>query len=281
MDNENFGLPGSSEIAAAFYFSLPSGCKRTETNPRYKPPPQRGMEDTTPSSNHDQTQSYSRLAAARTFPVSLHHRNRSEVVRPTNHSTARSSATEERQPWPRRLFVDTSVDTEPQQQQQQQQTPSDKSKHSGEKTHRYSKSRDHHHRLPRAVNQIASAGGARNLLPTRTFHSRHSSLQTRGEDRNRDGIPSDLNFLKPIAATASHGYDSSRSRLGSRSSSTHNNSRSRAESLVVAEEEGDLNAKLSLTKGKEIRTMEDLNQAKKEREKGEESVAHFFLPYNF
>ncbi|OKL58581.1 hypothetical protein UA08_06279 [Talaromyces atroroseus] len=204
----------------------------------------------------------SRLSTSRTFPVNLHHRHRSEAARPTTNSTARSGATEERQPWPRRLFVDTSVE----EQQQQQQA-----KHSGNKSHRYSKSRDYNHRLPRAVNQIASAGGARNLLPNRSFHHRQWSQQI-GEDRNRfkdkyrdrEGS-TDFSFLRPTATTTSHTHESSRSRCGSRSPSAQNRSNSRAGSLVTTDD-----SRLSLTKGKEIKTMEDLNQAREERKKGEE-----------
>ncbi|GAM37378.1 hypothetical protein TCE0_023f07252 [Talaromyces pinophilus] len=246
----------------------------------------------------------SRLSTSRTFPVNIHHRHRSEATRPSNHNQTlnnnnnnnqtRNGATEERQPWPRRLFVDTS-DLEPSSSNEKATATNNNNNKNDEKdsniknehkSHRYSKSRDH--RLPRAVNQIASAGGARNLLPNRSFH-RHT--QSHGQNHhgnpyfgvggdnnnnnNRETTP-ELSLLKP---TSSSREDPSRSsRFGSRSSSAQRNygngGRSRATSLVVTEEEdgGDESRKLSLTtaRGREIKTVEDLALARKERERGEE-----------
>jgi hypothetical protein len=214
----------------------------------------------------------SRLPASKTFPVNLHSRHRSEAARPSPRSNA-----EERQPWPRRLFIDTAVEEQPQPQAQQapsekSSAKSEKSKHSTDKSHRYSKSRENNYRLPRAVNQIASAGGARNLLPNRSFqHRRHWSQQI-GEERHRDKYrdrdkerEGDFGFLRP---TNNHVHDSSRSRFGSRSPSAHNRSQSTAGSM--AEDDSDSNRKLSLMKGADIKTMDDLKQAQKERERGEE-----------
>lgn len=248
---------------------------------------------------NDHQKPASRLTTSRTFPVNLHHRQRSEAARPTNQTTARNGATEERQPWPRRLFVDTS-DLEQSSSTEKVNGNNDANNHSDHKTkeghgksHRYSKSRDH--RLPRAVNQIASAGGARNLLPTRSFHrngqghshshSHGHGLSSGGEksrdhtnNNSREGVSAstiDFGLLKP-----SHHESGRSSRFGSRSSSAHRNSGSRSASLMAREEDSELNRKLSLSssRGRDIRTMEDVSQLKGEREKGEEYVLiQFFL----
>uniref|UniRef100_A0A093V5P9 Uncharacterized protein n=1 Tax=Talaromyces marneffei PM1 TaxID=1077442 RepID=A0A093V5P9_TALMA len=221
-----------------------------------------------------------RLSTSRTFPVNIHHRHRSEVTRPSNHnqsqsqnqSQTRNGAPEERQPWPRRLFVDTS-DLEPASSNEKTANNNNSNDNSNssrksenQKSHRYSKSRDH--RLPRAVNQIASAGGARNLLPSRSFHRHtqsHGHPYFGGGGSYREGLP-ELSFLKPTATKEDP----------SRSSSAQRNSGSRGTSLVVTEE-GDSEAasqRLSLTTmvGKEIKTAEDLSLARQEREKGEEML---------
>lgn len=236
----------------------------------------------------------SRLLTSRTFPVNIHNRHRSEVTRPSNQNYTQNNnhnqnetrtGPEERQPWPRRLFVDTS-DLEPSSSNEKTSSKSNQinekdnssnNKNEPHKSHRYSKSRDH--RLPRAVNQIASAGGARNLLPNRSFH-RHT--QSHGHPyfggSDRETIP-ELSFLKPTNSSSAKGEDPSRSsRFGSGSSSAarNNNGRSRATSLVATEGEDseDVSRKLSLTtaRGREIRTVEDLELARREREKGEEYV---------
>jgi hypothetical protein len=107
------------------------------------------------------------------------------------------------------------------------------------------------------MNQIASAGGARNLLPSRTFN--------RGQEKDGDNGAGDGGLLKPTNA-----HESSRSPLNSRSASVHN-SGSRKGSLVV-DDNNDQNTKLSLIKRKEIKTIEDLEKEKRKREKGEEYV---------
>ncbi|KAH8689203.1 hypothetical protein BGW36DRAFT_275902, partial [Talaromyces proteolyticus] len=183
----------------------------------------------------------SRLSSSKSFPVHLHHRNRSDVRPPNDTATP---ATTERQHWSRRLFIDTS-DLE-----------SDKSRGGDNTTsngkQRHSKPRDHH-RIPRAVNQIASAGGARNLLPTRSFH--------KAGDRDREAA--DGNLLKPSLT-----HDSSRSLQSSRSTSAHNaDADSRKGSLSLA---SDLNRKLGWTTLRDIKTMDDLEEVRRTREKGEE-----------
>jgi hypothetical protein len=175
------------------------------------------------------------------------------------------------------LFVDTS-DLEP--SSSNERTTNNKtnnddnnngsSKSENHKPHRYSKSRDH--RLPRAVNQIASAGGARNLLPNRSFHRHTQSYGHAYFGGDREGIP-EPSFLKPISNTS---QDPSRSRFGSRSSSAQRNGESGTTSLVVTEEEDSEapSKRFSLTtiRGREIKTAEDLGLARQEREKGEECV---------
>lgn len=234
--------------------------------------------------------SSSRLSTSRTFPVNIHHRHRSEVTRASNNNQIQNNndqtrnGPEERQPWPRRLFVDTS-DLEPSSSNEKttksnknQNNDNDNNKKENLKSHRHSKSRDH--RLPRAVNQIASAGGARNLLPNRSFH-RHTQSHGHpyfGVGGEREIIP-EISFLKP--SSSSREDPSRSSRFGSRSSSAHRNannanSGSRGTSLVVTEEEDseDVSRKLSLTtaRGKDIKTAEDLGLARRERERGEECV---------
>lgn len=199
---------------------------------------------TSPRSGERPPDSSSRLSSAKTFPVHLHHRHRSES-RQTRDTSAQGNAPGERQHWSRRLFIDTS-DLEPEKSRAVENNTGHQ--HGGK--YRHSKSRDH--RIPRAVNQIASAGGARNLLPSRTFH--------RG-DKDKDA--GDDNLLKPAATV-----DSSRSAQSSRSTSTHN-AESRQGSLTASV---DLSKKLALANLREVKTMEDLDEVKRRREKGEECV---------
>ncbi|EED15945.1 conserved hypothetical protein [Talaromyces stipitatus ATCC 10500] len=211
--------------------------------------------------------SSSRLPTSRTFPVNIHHRHhRSEVTRPSDYTQTSQdqtrNGTEERQPWTRRLFVDTS-DLEP---SSSNEKTSNKNGEGHAKSHKYSKSKDH--RLPRAVNQIASAGGARNLLPNRPSFHRHT--QSHGYPYLGGDRDAEYSFLKPIPSN----QDSSRPIFRSRSSSVQRNGGSQAASFVVTEEEDNeaMNRRLSLTttRGREIKTAEDLSLARHEREKGEE-----------
>jgi hypothetical protein len=189
--------------------------------------PLSGTEDESPRGSDSHLSS--RLSSTWTFPSQLHHRHRHEGRQA---HPARNGHPEERQHWPRRLFIDTS------------DLDSDKSR----SKHRHSKSRDG--RLPRTMNQIASAGGARSLLPGKSF----------SREKEREG---DSNLLKPSATN-----ESSRSQWGSRPSSLLSTG-SRKGSL----EQNDLNEKLSLTKRKEIKTMEDLEKERQKRNKGEEYVS--------
>ncbi|CRG89899.1 hypothetical protein PISL3812_06938 [Talaromyces islandicus] len=203
------------------------------------------MDHSTPPRNSERPtdSSSSRLSSAKTFPVHLHHRHRSE---------SRPSTPGERQHWSRRLFIDTS-DLEPDKARAVENNHNGYHGHHNGGKHRHSKSRDH--RIPRAVNQIASAGGARNLLPSRTFH--------RGDKEKEAG---DDNLLKPAAT-----LDSSRSVQSSRSTSTHN-AESRQGSLAATGGSGDLSKKLALANLRDVKTMEDLDEVKRRREKGEESL---------
>lgn len=173
------------------------------------------------------TQLPSRLSNARTFPSHLHHRHRHD--RRQTHAT-RNGHPEERQHWPRRLFIDTS------------DLDSDKPR----SKHKHSKSRDG--RLPRTMNQLASAGGA--LLPSKTF----------GREKDKEG---DSGLLKPSATN-----ESSRSQWSSRPSSVLSTG-SRRGSFV---EDNDLNERLGLIRRKEIKRMEDLEKERQKREKAEEYV---------
>lgn len=180
----------------------------------------------------------SRLSSTMSFPTQLHHRQGSET-RPNNHAT-RNGQPEERQHWPRRLFIETS------------DLDSDKSRN---RQHKHSKSRDH--RIPRTMNQIASAGGsARNLLPSRSF---------KGHEKDQDGD----RLLKPTRT-----HESSKSPLSSRSTSAHNTSRNAS---LTVDETNDLDSPLSLLRRKEIKTMDDLEKERRKREAGEAyaSTSHY------
>lgn len=214
------------------------------------------MDHSTPPRNSERPADSSRLSSAKTFPANLHHRHRSES-RQTRDTSAQGSAPAERQHWSRRLFIDTS-DLEPERSKPVENNIVNNS--NNERKHRHSKSRDHH-RIPRAVNQIASAGGARNLLPSRTFH--------RGD--NKEKPDADDNLLKPAAT-----LDSSRSAQSSRSTSAHN-VESRQSSLAATV---DLSKKLALANLREVKTMEDLEEVKRRREKGEECVRSFGFWYH-
>jgi hypothetical protein len=107
------------------------------------------------------------------------------------------------------------------------------------------------------VNQIASAGGARNLLPSRTFHRGDKEKSDNGDD----------NFLKPAVTLDS----SLRSTQSSRSTSAHN-AESRQSSLAATGGSVDLSKKLALANLREVKTMDDLEKVKRRREKGEECV---------
>lgn len=159
----------------------------------------------------------------------LHHRHRHDGRQ--THAT-RNGHAEERQHWPRRLFIDTS------------DLDSDKPR----SKHKHSKSRDG--RLPRTMNQLASAGGARSLLPSKTF----------GREKDKDG---DNGLLKPSTTN-----ESSRSQWSSRPSSVLSTG-SRKGSFV---EENDLNERLGLIRRKEVKTMEDLEKERQKRERAEEYV---------
>jgi hypothetical protein len=99
------------------------------------------------------------------------------------------------------------------------------------------------------MNQIASAGGARNLLPSRTL---------RGHEKDHDGD----RLLKPTRT-----HESSKSPLSSRSTSAHN--ASRTTSLAV-DDNNEPNSKLNLVRRNEIKNMDDLKKEKRKREAGEE-----------
>ncbi|KAL1965307.1 hypothetical protein VTN77DRAFT_5909 [Rasamsonia byssochlamydoides] len=186
-----------------------------------------GVEEESPRGSDSQLGS--RLANTRSH---LHHRHRHEGRQA--HAT-RNGQPEERQHWPRRLFIDTS----------------DLDSYKPRSKHRHSKSRDG--RLPRTMNQLASAGGARSLLPSKTF----------GREKDREG---DSGLLKPLKPSSTH--ESARSQWSSRPSSVLSTG-SRKGSLV---EENDLNEKLGLIRRKEIKTMEDLEKERQKREKGEEAL---------
>jgi hypothetical protein len=88
------------------------------------------------------------------------------------------------------------------------------------------------------------------LLPSRTFH------------RDKEREVGDDNLLKPSAT-----LESSSSAQISRSTSTHN-AESRQGSLAATGPE----KKLALANLREVKTMEDLDEVKRRREKGEECV---------
>lgn len=114
---------------------------------------------------------------------------------------------------------------------------------------RHIRSKSYDPRLTRKMNHIASSTGARSLLPT----------WPGGKERDRDG---DDGLLRPTTS------EPIQSHLMSESPSGGGTGSSRKEILILSD--SDLSLRVGSIQKQEIRSMEDIEQAKRRRKQGEQ-----------